>query len=227
MEFKVFFRTSQVFGKDPIRGISAKTTLNSLLKSFTKEEMIIICDNKNEKDYLELASHFPIVYKTKLGNSGSFRLSIRLTEIHQARNYYFVEDDHLHLPNQKEWIIEGLKNFDFISLYDHPDKYTSEMYKNLKRKIILTPIGYFASSPSTVMTFACTAETLKRTKNIFLNKHLTGKSLVVPKDHYLFSKLNSQGYSLGTPLPGRSTHCEREALSPFIDWEAYIKELSE
>ena len=227
MEFQVFFRTSQSFGKDPIMGMSAKLTLKSLLKSFTKQEIIIICDNKNDKDYLELSSDFPIVYKTKLGNPGSFRLSIKLTEIHQAKNYYFVEDDHLHLPNQKEWIREGLKYFEFISLYDHPDKYRSQMYKDLKRKIILTPLGYFASSPSTVMTFACKAETLKRTKSIFLDKHFTGKSLVVPKDHYLFGKLNAQGYRLGSPLPGRSTHCEREGLSPFIDWENYIKELKE
>ena len=226
MDFRVFLRTSRVFGKEPIKGANSNITLKSLLKSFDPEELVIICDNTTEEKYLELASIFPIVYRTKLGNSASFRLSLKLTEVHKAKSFYFVEDDHLHLPNQKEWIKAGLDLFDFVSLYDHPDKYFFEMYKGLKRKIKITPVGYFASTPSTVMTFSCLASTLEKTKDIFLRSDLTGDQLRSPRDHEIFTVLEQQGYTLGTPIPGRSTHCEKYELSPYINWGEYIKSLS-
>ena len=225
MKFQVFYRTSKIFGKNPINGVDPFITLKSLLKSFTPEEIIIICDNTTEEQYLNFAKQFPIVYKTCLGNSGSFQLSIKLTKIHKGEIYYFVEDDHLHLPEQKTWIKAGLKLFDFISLYDHPDKYFLEMYKKLKRTIKITPLGYFTSTPSTVMTFACLASTLENSKEILLHEKLTGETLKQPNDYNLFKVLKNHGYTLGTPIPGRSTHCEENLLSPFVNWDQYIKEL--
>ena len=225
MEFCVFFRTSHCFGKNPIEDVNSFITIKSLLQSFNPQEIVIVCDNCSENQYQQFASNFPTVYRTKLGNTASFRLCIELTEIHGASNYYFVEDDHLHLPNQKEWLCAGLKEYDFVSLYDHPDKYTFEIYKELKRKIIITSLGHFISAPSTVMTFACKATTLKETKHIFLDERITGKQFIAPRDHLLFTVLGQQGYTLGTPIPGRSTHCEKEGLSPFINWIEYAKSL--
>tara|TARA_Y100001968_G_scaffold331322_1_gene385653 strand:+ start:2174 stop:2845 length:672 start_codon:yes stop_codon:yes gene_type:complete len=219
----VFFRTSSIFGKNPITNVNSKTTIKSLLKSFEPEEIIVICDNTSMEQYKYFANNFPTVYKTNRGNAGSFRLCVELCKVHYAEIYYFVEDDHLHLPNQKEWLLSGLKIFDFISLYDHPDKYYLNMYKDLKRSIHITDQGYFISAPSTVMTFACLSSTLNKTRNILLEEDFTSSSLKTPLDHYLFLKLLKEGYSLGNPIPGRSTHCEKDLLSPYIDWERYVK----
>tara|TARA_Y100001968_G_scaffold299540_1_gene310293 strand:+ start:369 stop:1052 length:684 start_codon:yes stop_codon:yes gene_type:complete len=225
MKFKVFFRTSKNLGKNPIPGLDAKLTIKSLLQSFSKEEIVIVCDNTTKSQYSYFASEFPVVYRTQKGNSGAFRLCVELAKIHKSEVYYFVEDDHLHLPNQKEWILEGLKLFDFVSLYDHPDKYFYEIYKDLKRKIYLTNVGYFTSTPSTVMTFACSVKTLRKANKILLDKSLTGEELNAPLDHYLFTELKANGFSLGTPIPGRSTHCEKNELSPLINWYEYVKQL--
>ena len=48
-------------------------------------------------------------------------LALKQTE---CEGVYFVEDDYLHHPRSYEILIEGLElGADYITLYDHPDKY--------------------------------------------------------------------------------------------------------
>ena len=104
-----------------------------------------------------------------------------------------------------------------MSLYDHPDKYQSQYYPGLQRQVLATSVCHFSSSPSTVVTFACKAETLHRVREILLDPVFTGKELKTPRDHQMFIALAEAGFTLGTALPGRSTHCERDLLSPYVD----------
>ena len=76
------------------------------------------------------------------------------------------------------------------------------------------------------MTFACKAETLHRARDILLDPAFTGEALKVPRDHDMFIDLANKGFTLGTSIPGRSTHCERQWLSPFVDWRAYARSLA-
>ena len=145
--------------------------------------------------------------------------------LHRAQYCYFVEDDHLHLPGQKEWIREGLKYYDFVSMYDHPDKYSESFYPDLLRSIKLTSLGHFASTPSTVMTFSCKFKTLFQVYSIFVDNKFTSVKLSCPRDHALFLEIQRFGYTLGAPIPGRSTHCHKDYLSPCVDWLAYLKSL--
>ena len=226
--FKVFYRTSTKFGRHPIESVDSFLTIKTILQSFSKDEIVCICDNATNLQNGFFSDQFNYAYITKLGNCGSFRLAVKLAiaALHPASIYYFVEDDHLHLPDQKKFLIEGLKYFDFVSLYDHPDKYFDPTYQQLRRRIVWTPMGHFAESPSTVMTFACSAETLRRALPILLDDRLTGPNLKIPLDHAMFIALGEAGFSLGTALPGRSTHCERNFLSPGIDWPTYAKEIA-
>ncbi|WP_156771027.1 hypothetical protein [Synechococcus sp. CC9902] len=226
--FKVFYRTSSKFGRHPIDSVDSFLTIKTILQSFSKHEVVCICDNTSNFQSAFFSDQFPHTYITKLGNCGSFRLAVKLAmaSLHPASIYYFVEDDHLHLPDQKKFLIEGLKHFDFVSLYDHPDKYFDPGYQQLRRRIVWTSMGHFAESPSTVMTFACSAETLKRASPILLDERLTGSDLKIPLDHSMFIALGEAGFSLGTALPGRSTHCEQNFLSPGIDWLTYAKQIA-
>ena len=224
--FCVFFRTSKVFGKYPIHSVDSRLTFSSLLESFSRSELVCIADNATEEQSCFFASNVYNFYRTNKGNSGSFRLAVDLVELHPADIYYFVEDDHLHLPDQKSYLAAGLQHFDFVSLYDHPDKYQRQCYPELKRQVLATSVGHFSSSPSTVMTFACKAETLHRAREILLDPVFTGKELRAPRDHQMFIALAEAGFTLGTALPGRSTHCERELLSPYVDWGNYALSLA-
>ena len=221
-DFCVIFRTSAKCGKNTFSRIDSLLTLKSLTLSFSCEEIVCICDNVSDSQYIQFASALPYVYRTNRGNCASFRLALNIASLHPASVYYFVEDDHLHLPSQKEWINAGLEHFDFVSLYDHPDKYLLPMYADMKRQIKLTAMGHFAESPSTVMTFACRASTLQKCAHIMLRDEFTGSTLACPNDHFMFLKLLEYGYSLGTPIPGRSTHCDTGFLSPQVDWLSYL-----
>ena len=224
--FQVFFRTSKTFGKYPIQEANSFITYRSLLESFDAKEIAVIADHASPEQQNYFMEHTECCYLTRRGNCGSFQLQIKLaTERHPAEIYYFTEDDHLHLPQQKDYLEAGLEHFDFVSLYDHPDKYTLWEEQGLMRKIIATQAGHFAGSPSTVMTFALKRETLMRCADFFLNGPYTQARLPFPRDHEMFTDLLSQGFSLGTCLPGRSTHCERDGLSPYTDWIAYATAL--
>ena len=224
--FVVFFRTSKVFGKSPIDLVDSRLTFCSLLESFSLGEVVCIADNATDEQSFFFARNAHHFYRSSKGNSGSFRLAVDLVTLHPADIYYFVEDDHLHLPRQKSFLAAGLKCFDFVSLYDHPDKYQSRCYPGLQRQVFATSVGHFSTSPSTVMTFACRSETLYRAREIMLDPAFTGQALKTPRDHEMFIALAEAGFTLGTALPGRSTHCERELLSPYVDWSAYALSLA-
>ena len=226
LTYAVFFRTSKVFGKHPIESVDSRLTYCALLESFSPGEVICIADNASEEQCLFFAGNSFTFYRTQKGNSGSFRLAIELARLHPADIYYFVEDDHLHLPDQKSYLAAGLQCFDFVSLYDHPDKYQSHCYPGLRRQVLATSVGHFSISPSTVMTFACKAETILRARDILLDPAFTGEALKAPRDHDMFVDLARKGFTLGTSIPGRSTHCERELLSPYVDWNAYALSLA-
>lgn len=224
--FSVFFRTSKQFGKNPITEANYYITYHSLLKSFGADEIIVIADNATTEQQTYFMQRAKYCYLTKLGNCGSFRLQVKLAmKIHAADIYYFVEDDHLHQPEQKRYISEGLNHFDFVSLYDHPDKYMFSGYKGLMRKIVATEAGHFSGTPSTVMTFAITHNTLIKCYEFFLKSQYIRPGIKFPQDHQMFLDLIQQGYSIGTCLPGRSTHCEKEMLSPYFNWQEYAKQL--
>ena len=59
-----------------------------------------------------------------------------------------------------------------------------------------------------------------------LDPAFTGQALKAPRDHEMFIALAEAGFTLGTALPGRSTHCERDLLSPYVDWSAYALSLA-
>ena len=100
MTYSVFFRTSKVFGKTPIKSVDSRLTFCSLLESFSLSEIISIADNASEEQCAFFAINSSNFYRTNKGNSGSFRLAVQLASLHPADIYYFVEDDHLHLPGQ-------------------------------------------------------------------------------------------------------------------------------
>ena len=224
--FQVFFRTSKTFGKNPIPNINSKITYHSLLKSFRPEEIAVICDHASPRQRDYFMRHASCCYLSNLGNCGSFRLQAKLAASkHPADIYYFCEDDHLHLPEQKRYLAAGLEHFDIVSLYDHPDKYSLWNEHGLMRKVVATAAGHFAGTPSTVMTFALKRQTLLQHLDLMIQGPCTDPRLPFPKDHELFTALSQRGLLIGTALPGRSTHCEREGLSPYVDWQHYANSI--
>jgi len=218
MRYKVFFRTSKKFGKNTPPGIDDRTTFNSLLLSFDKSEIIVICDNCTDDQIDFFKKQEVEVYVTQLGNCLSYIYQLELATQSDVDIFYFVESDHLHLPNQKDYLNDGLNIFDIVSLYDHPDKYYLPQYRDLRSNIYLSNYGYWRTVPSTVMTFALKRETFYKCYNILSSDEFVKKEYHCPYDHLLFLRLQELGYSLGTPLTGKSTHLDIGGHSPHVNW---------
>ena len=105
-----------------------------------------------------------------------------------------LEDDYLVAKNWQQAILEGLCIADYVTLYDHPDKY-SAMYAGLVSKVFKTHSCHWRTTPSTTNSFATTAKTLRKDKDIHV-AYSTG--LKVTQDHFKFLELWKQARPLET-----------------------------
>lgn len=132
---------------------------------------------------------------------------------------YFLEDDFYHRPGWTNILREGFQyiGVDYITLYDHSDKYNQTMYGDLQSKILVTPSTHWRTTPSTTNTYAMLSETLNKHYNI--HTEYCDLSRGITKDHDKFTRLWKEGSNLISCIPGYSTHCENEWLSPIIKWD--------
>lgn len=135
----------------------------------------------------------------------------------------------LHLPNALTALREGISIADYVSLYDHPDKYVTAGFTNSRgtpgghhtqhggemSHIRLTKSAHWKSTTSTTMTFGARVETLIQDHQAF--KQFCAESYT--DDFRLFTFLtNRANRTLATPLPGFATHGETRQLAPIAAW---------
>ena len=132
---------------------------------------------------------------------------------------YLVEDDYMHLPNWEKILSEVFNCYDvdYVTLYDHPDKYFLEIYKDLHSKILYTPTVHWRTTPSTCNTYAGKWKTFKKHWEIHM-KYCLPEFTHDGYDHTKFLDLWRQESNLISCIPGYSTHCESNFLSPLINW---------
>lgn len=130
-----------------------------------------------------------------------------------GRVLYFLEDDYLHKEGWIDLLHEGMRlpDADYITLYDHADKYDKAVYPSLPVDLLLSPSSHWRSTPSTTNTFACHAKTLQEDFAIHQEYSLGRK---ITEDAKKFAALSLKGRKLFSPIPGWSTHCEPQFASP-------------
>ena len=139
---------------------------------------------------------------------------------------YFLEDDYLHRPNWCKILIEGFTlNPSYVTLYDFDFFLNDSTFYRL----FTTKSTHWRAVPATTNTFACKFSTLIEDYEIHKEFSLNGvkeeNGYHYSKDYDKFWKL-SQDYEkyVISCLPGYSTHCDGNHISPFIDWEKIINE---
>lgn len=128
--------------------------------------------------------------------------------------FYFLENDYLHVTNWVEKITELFEmyklNGGYVSLYDHPDKYTS-LYQDLISKIIVTDSHHWRTTPSTCGSYVVNKKTFLEDYDVLTN---------VEGDHNKWLHLaENKGRYILSPIPSLSTHCMSQHLAPTIKWE--------
>jgi hypothetical protein len=120
---------------------------------------------------------------------------------------YIAENDYIHIKGWASKVLDLFKKYDlidYVSLYDHPDKYDLSTY------ILLTKDHHWRMTPSTCGSVIFGKQILNEDIDI----HTTN-----PSDHGRFTFLRSNRQrNIITPIPSLSTHCENEWLAPIIEW---------
>lgn len=198
----------------------------NLLKTISKHDdvkLIVMFDGEPTKD------HFINNYKSKLnlvklkgGDDARSFLNVINYVVEQDHKpddiIYFLEDDYLHVRNWVNILKEGFEQIsaDYITLYDHYDKYFLPMYNELMSKILATTNTHWRTTPSTTNTYACKYSTL--IKHLDIHKEYCDLDRGFTRDHDKFTRLWQEGSNLISSIPGYSTHVESEFLSPVVNW---------
>ena len=207
--------------------ISNEACLSNAVKVFDDCEWSIIADNvsKETSDMIEkYKSKDHILYVDKGNGAATFNIALdEALKMSDSDTVYFLENDYLHKPDSRVIIEEGLSlGAQFVSLYDHPDKYLSPNEGGNPyceggaedTRVYLTESTHWKITNSTTMTFAAQVSTLRENESI-LRHHTSG---VHPEDFKMFLELRYANKLLVTPIPGYATHGETAWLSPLTDW---------
>lgn len=175
--------------------------------------------------FLQKQTLYPIIEFKGGSEVASF---LRMLEHVYAQKYspeaiiYFLEDDYLHRPDWPLVLREGftIPGVDYVTLFDHRDKYFFPQYTDLKSKIFYTESCHWRTTPSTTNTYAMLFKTLQ--KHIDLHRCFSlGRTITA--DHEKFCKLAEEGSVLVSSIPGYATHVETEFASPCTDWSQFLK----
>lgn len=187
---------------------------------------LIIADNCADSTLDMIKQYRTNILETHLG-SGAQTFNVALDEalkLDDNEIVYFVENDYLHTLDAQDILLDGFElGADYVTLYDHPDKYIDGANPLVHNggevtRVLLSKLSHWKLTNSTTMTFSAKVGTLRKDEEI-LRKYTTG---TYPRDFDMFIHLRNEGSSLISPIPGRSTHGETAYLAPFVDWESLV-----
>jgi hypothetical protein len=186
-------------------------------------DLTILLDGTKENHHFQFGKGDRII-EFKGGSDASSLLfcleTIKSDNLQDEDIVYLVEDDYLHRPGWDLVMDEVFNslNVDYVSLYDHPDKYFLAMYNDLQSKILFTTSSHWRTTPSCCNTYSGKWKTFKKHWETHI-KYCLPEFTHDGYDHTKFLDLWRQGSNLISCIPGYSTHCELNLLSPLIDWE--------
>jgi len=215
----VYYRISdKSYTKTKLPGTSKKTCLENFLQAFPDANIILIADNVKSQTVDMIKSvmedrDYEIIY-TEFGNALSFNFALwhSICTLPDETIVYYCEDDYLHFcgeatfgdKNPQKIILEGLDRANYVTLYDHPDKYQSEYGFGETSCVFKTANTHWRFTISSCMTFAAKVETLKKDVATW-DEFTTGSH---PHDHQIFKELNSKGRTLAVCIPGLAYHVD-------------------
>jgi hypothetical protein len=189
--------------------------------------MHVIADNCGDETIEFLQQHIPTenIVRTSLGNAKSFLHCVKyaIQKFKPSDTVFFCEDDYIFLPIAPKVLEEGLVISEYVTGYDHPDKYQNPegggnphvSNGGEATRVVLTKSRHWKETNSTCMTFATHLSVLSEDFAIY-DKHC---NTAHPNDYEMFSDLRKQKMRrLVSPLPSICTHGESVYLAPLFDW---------
>jgi hypothetical protein len=185
-------------------------------------DLTILLDGNKENHHFQFDNEDKVIEFIGGSDAASFLFcleTIKNSNPHDDDIIYIIEDDYLHISGWESVLTETFETFnvDYVTLYDHPDKYFLQMYEELQSKVLYTQSSHWRTTPSTCNTYSGRWKTFKKHWDTHI-KYCTPEHTHDGYDHTKFLDLWQQGSNLISPIPGYSTHCELPFLSPLISW---------
>jgi hypothetical protein len=227
--------------KMKVNGIDKLDCLKNFIQEFSQSEILVFADNCSidTLEKLNSLNGIRIIITPGLGNSKSFRFILEWAFANLSKNdfVYLIEDDYYHLPNSYLKLKEGLGLADYITLYDHPDKYTFGLnpYNDEfgePTRILIRDNSYWKITNSTTMTFATSVGILYEDRKVwefitrgniprdFLAFQILTKQKFLFKRRYFKNSVLALCFSLFrkkriliSPLPSYSSHLEKDWIT--------------
>lgn len=199
--------------------------LDSILRDVPPADCTVVFDGEDPPPYLHRAAEKGV--RVVAGRFGSdARSMLAATKVVLDAGWddgdvvYFVEDDYAHAPGWAAVMKEAFRHdvADYVTLYDHPDKYDGVVYPGLRADLRATPSRHWRSTPSTTNTWATRVGRLKR--DLPVHAAFSRASAAHHIDHEKFVALRESGARVASCIPGMSTHCHLPLLSPVVAWPA-------
>jgi hypothetical protein len=134
---------------------------------------------------------------------------------------YIAENDYAFVP---EWphklqeLFDTYYDLDYITLYDHNDKYNQLVYPNLRTYLYITKTHHWRWVPNTTGSIIFSKRILDEDFDI----HVSDPG----SDFRRFEFLRThRERNILSPVPSLATHCEIEYLAPVIDWEQIVNNI--
>lgn len=210
---KLYYRISdQSYKKTKLMGATKEVCFINFCFAFEKiifsdqVSLLVIADNCNRETLKMLKDTGVPTLTCNEGNAGSFRVALDLAiKNPDDELIYFCEDDYLHLNHAPKLLEEGIRRSDYVTLYDHPDKYSRGYDGGEISKVIKTESSHWRYTISTCMTFGSKVKTLKEDIDVW--KEFTSENH--PHDHFIFKKLSEERRRrLALCIPGAAYHTD-------------------
>lgn len=227
MNIYIYYRhtANNILGKQRPVWFDYEKCFKNLLKTIEGYKNVYLTLAMDGKNVLDFTNHYKDKYTLFQTDHNSSLQSFR-DLLDYVKNQpmeendliYWLENDYLHVDgwvNKVITLYETYSGLDYVSLYDHNDKYFLSMYDDLVSKIITTENHHWRTTPSTCGSYIITRKTFEEDYDIWSN---------AVGDHNTFLYLNeTKNRFVFTPIPGLSTHCMETLMSPCIDWKQINK----
>jgi glycosyltransferase involved in cell wall biosynthesis len=137
---------------------------------------------------------------------------------------YILENDYIHVEG---WVGKLVSFFEkksdsYVSLYDHPDKYSD--YTDLKSRVISEAGHHWRTAPSTCGSYVVSKKVFLEDYDISPTIESFCYDMYHTPDHFKWLILNLyKKREIFTPIPSLATHSMSYYLAPNIDWESQVK----
>lgn len=224
MNLKVVYRMSDITSTNasPIFWTDKfklnKLCLYSFVEAFReiKPHVVMICDRCPEYYEKFVRDSVPFPMTVEFTNSGVRENAVHQYDYVTDDDYYlFQECDYLYVPNAGKKMIEACDVFDFITPYDHPDKYKGELIPE-KKDIRVVGNHHWRLTDSTTSTFMARGDMVRKELDRFKQWGW--------EDHKRWLDFNNHGYQLWSPMPSLATHMVEEFMAPCVDWDSLMDE---